>query len=262
MPTVLRIRNPAGAQPRGAADPLKEYLDRLVKLIPTEVVGLYLAGKALIEAAGNAPKDGYWIGWTLFCLAAVIAVRAWATSDKDAGVRPEWPAVIIAAFSYLVWIYSFGDAFRALGWWDPLFGGLLVLAWTFVVPFLYRGEGGAGGNVGTDNRWSTTIPPAEFRESDAEHVVVQAAHDLTGARVSLSDKISDRFTSTRQMRKMVGHTQDLIFRDFDIWVELATASEGKLEELRGGAYDSLARWVHFEVKSTGRPSVAKWELDQ
>jgi hypothetical protein len=159
MGTILRIRSPQGdgvqgdAPAGGAAantDSAKQYVERVVKLIPTEVVGVYLVGKAAIEtrftdkadqSQGLFSETTYWIGWTLFCFFAVIASRAWATSDQNTPV--EKPAVAIAAVSFLVWVYSLGDVFKIVAvrnhaLWDSLLAMLLVFAWTLIVPLIYR----------------------------------------------------------------------------------------------------------------------------
>lgn len=159
MGTILRIRSlrenaiqgdaPAGG---GGAPPnsAKQYVERVVKLIPSEVVGVYLVGKAGIQTKFADRTDHsqdlfsestYWIGWTLFCFLAVIAVRAWATSDQNTPV--EKPAVAIAAVSFLIWVYSLGDAFKFISVrnhsiWDSLLAMLLVFAWTLMVPLIYR----------------------------------------------------------------------------------------------------------------------------
>ena len=76
---------------------------------PSELVGVYLVGKAGIQAGFTDKADHsqdmfsegtYWIGWTVFCLLAVIAIRSWATSDEVTPV--EKPAVAIAAISFLI----------------------------------------------------------------------------------------------------------------------------------------------------------------
>jgi hypothetical protein len=159
MSLILRIKPPDVMYDPTAStpNPAKDYVDRLVKLIPTEVVSVYLAGKSGIQAAfppaqppnvahGFISENAYWIGWTLFCFVAVFLVRAWATSDKNLGVKPEWPAVGIAAASFLVWVYSLGDVFARpgiffgleQGVWEPLLAMLIVFAWTLIVPIVYR----------------------------------------------------------------------------------------------------------------------------
>jgi membrane protease YdiL (CAAX protease family) len=158
MALILRIKPPAVNYDAAAAteDPTKNYVDRLIKLIPAEIVSIYLAGKSGIEAAfppGGAANTNqrfiseniYWIGWTIFCFLAVFIVRAWATSDSKQSVKPEWPAVFIAAGSFVVWVYSLGDVFARptifghdRGIWEPLLAMLIVFAWTLIVPIVYR----------------------------------------------------------------------------------------------------------------------------
>jgi len=142
------------ATPQG--NTVKSYVERLVKLIPAEMVSVYLAGKSGIQAAfppgstaaaqpGSISESVYWVGWTIFCFLLVIGIRAWATSDPVQQVKPEWPAVAIAAASFLIWVYSMGDVFArpdvfgfGHGVWKPLLAMLIVIAWTVVVPQIYR----------------------------------------------------------------------------------------------------------------------------
>jgi hypothetical protein len=143
----LRIASHKNLQSRsteaGVGNPT--YQEVLTKMIPAEVVALYLGGKTAIEAyfsnsaaTPREPSWGYWLGWTLFCLVIVLLYRLWATSDHTHSVPPEWPAVAMAAVSFLIWVYSFGDVFNAFGIWLPLLATLLVLAWTFGAPLIYQ----------------------------------------------------------------------------------------------------------------------------
>lgn len=273
--TSLRIKNASGTRAVAPPDdPMKAYLERLVKLIPAEVVGLYLAGKSLIQTAygvdplppghdNAAAQQAYWLGWTFFCLFAVVAVRAWATSSARQGIKPEWPAVAIATISYVVWVYSFGDVFRYYGPdWSSLAAGLVVLAWTFSVPFFYRDTGGAAPDVATTGRAQTNMrrtPPDQFSEADAEQAVIAGAKEQTNVTVGLSEKVSVRFTNARQMRRLLGEIQDVILRDHDIWVELARGSDAELEQLRAKSYADLARWTHNKVQTSGLPYSQRWE---
>lgn len=122
----------------------KDYLGRLMKLIPTEVLSFYLVGKGVIAAGAMAENSAYWIGWTIFCLIAVFIVRVFGTTDPKANnpkdQRPQMAAVVIACVSYLVWIYSMGDVFALLKIYEPTLASLMVLGWTFVVPYFYKGD--------------------------------------------------------------------------------------------------------------------------
>ena len=121
------------------------YQEKLTKLIPAEVVALYLGGKNAIEAFFATPANAaggdvpmWWWGWTIVCVVGLFIYRAWATSDAKIDVPPDYLAVIIAMISFVIWVYGFGDAFRVSGLWHPLLATLLVLAWTFLAPKLFE----------------------------------------------------------------------------------------------------------------------------
>lgn len=127
-----------GAAPAGG-DAFRNYLDRLLKLIPGEIVGLYIVGSGLI------PEDRPFIlvGWFVFCSLALVLVRVKGTADPETGLGAQKGAVIISLVSFIIWIYSLGGPFKAfpsLDIHEPTVGSLMILGWTFIVPFFYRGS--------------------------------------------------------------------------------------------------------------------------
>lgn len=138
MSAPFRIRHPhAGMQEVSiTSEPLREYFERLIKMIPAEVVGLYMVGSGMIP---NQRPYALAI-WTVICLVGVVAIRAWGTSDTKEQLPPQWTAVLISAVSFLIWVYSLGGPFAAYGLAEPYIGSLLILAWTFFVPIFYKGS--------------------------------------------------------------------------------------------------------------------------
>jgi hypothetical protein len=137
----LRIDRYENQKPLGPGDGggTGKYAEAVTKLIPGEVVAAYLAGKAMLQAGTPPLGTSWWVGWTVFCLAAVIGLRRWMTSDKAAGVPVEWSAVSISTLSFLVWVYSFGDVFQMLDWWNKAGSALVLFGWTLVSPLLLFG---------------------------------------------------------------------------------------------------------------------------
>jgi hypothetical protein len=120
----------------GADDGFREYLERLLKMIPAEIVGLYTIGAGLI------PSDAV-IGsviWTGVCLVLLIIVRVYGTGDPKEGKPPQPVPVGIAAIAFLIWMYSIGGPFAKLGIDVPWIGSLGVLVWSFVIPIFYKGS--------------------------------------------------------------------------------------------------------------------------
>ncbi len=137
MAAPFRItRPPAGLG--AASNPeqdLKDYLERLLKMIPAEVIGLYLVGSGLI------PKDqpiGLMI-WSIVCLFAVVIIRAVGTADPKQGIPTSWTQVLISSVAFVIWLYGMGGPFISYGIHVPYIGSLMVLAWSFFVPYIYRG---------------------------------------------------------------------------------------------------------------------------
>lgn len=108
------------------------YIARLVKLVPSEVVALYLAFKEV--AAG-------FLGiWAAICLVLVLFVRT--VGVHQSGKPIQFTAVIIAAISFILWVYAIGGYFFSLQI-PPDSPGIVSVSvgvWTFIVPFLYRGD--------------------------------------------------------------------------------------------------------------------------
>ncbi len=136
MPAPFRIRRqpPRQVGPAGAAPPpsaLKDWMDRVMKLIPSEVVAVYLTGK------GNLP-DGWQGGWSYVCLALVLLVRAWGTHEPGKGAQ--WIAVIVSAVSFVVWVYATSGRFAGVPVVPSGAASAAVLVWAVVVPIFYKGD--------------------------------------------------------------------------------------------------------------------------
>jgi hypothetical protein len=114
----------------------KFYLDRLTRMIPGEVISLYLVGNGFIPLENGLVQ----IIWAIFCLVAVVMIRSYGSSDPKKGLKPQWETVIISAIAFLIWVYSLGGVFATFKLYVPYIGSLLVLSWTFLIPYLYKGS--------------------------------------------------------------------------------------------------------------------------
>jgi Flp pilus assembly protein protease CpaA len=106
-----------------------------MKMIPGEVVGLYLVGIGFIPQA----LPGWLVVWAVICLLGVIVVKAYGTSDVKQHITPDWIHVLISCVSFVIWVYTMGGPFAAFGLWIPWLGSLMVLVWTFFIPKFYKG---------------------------------------------------------------------------------------------------------------------------
>lgn len=136
MSAPFRIEKPAVRGPeRSSSEAFKDYLERLLKMIPGEVVGVYMIG------AGFIPKENpnWLILWSVVCLILVFIVRIFGTADPKEDKKPQPVPVGIAAGAFVLWLYWLGGPFVTLGIHKPFIASLLVLLWSFVIPIFYEG---------------------------------------------------------------------------------------------------------------------------
>jgi len=119
-------RSAVVGQPAGPIDP---WLTRLVKLVPAEIVAVYLAGRPLAQ-------ERYAGLWPIACLVLTILVRAFGTSDRRG---PQWLTVLVSSVSFVLWVYATGGHFLTYEV-DVNLAALAVLFWTTLVPVFWRGQ--------------------------------------------------------------------------------------------------------------------------
>jgi hypothetical protein len=144
-----------------AAKSREEYLDRLLRIIPGEIIGGYTAARTYFlpatapasPATAPAPPDtwakwfavdGNWLAWVLPIFFGVIlfASRALSTlPDKTRASSPEWwrevqwVNVALSLGAFLVWTISLGDP-NVLGLAvSPKIGGALVVMYAVLIWF-------------------------------------------------------------------------------------------------------------------------------
>lgn len=121
---------------RRADDGFKDYLGRLLKMIPAEIVGVYMIGAGFVPQA-NAIASAV---WAVICLGLLVIVRVYGTADPKNGKGPQPVPVFIAVVAFVIWVYSLGGPFAKFDLHVPYIGSLAVLVWSFVIPIFYPGR--------------------------------------------------------------------------------------------------------------------------
>ncbi len=126
-----------------------DYLERLVKLIPAEVIGIYLTIRnAAADDNGdiNIVEDYPWLPITGLILVIIVRIygsRVPVKVEKKGEIIEktdiEWGMVLISSISFFIWLYAIGDQFPKMEWLnDKVLITALVSIWTFSVPYFYR----------------------------------------------------------------------------------------------------------------------------
>lgn len=134
----IRIRSTAlHAGGDGGSQPPDGYLDKIVKSIPSQVIGFYTAaivalGGAVGQAATatNSPSPKLWIPFVIGLI--MTPLLTWKQTH-DPSKPPAYVQIIIATISFVVWAFATGGPFAGLGFWDATIGGIVLGAYTLVL---------------------------------------------------------------------------------------------------------------------------------
>jgi hypothetical protein len=117
-----------------SADPaLKEdnYIQKVVRYIPGEIVAVYTTASGLVLSAQGVPTvTVLWIvAGVLLVLTPFWLYYATALPGKPA----PWFQVASGTLAYLVWVFALAGG-TLFPWYHPLYGSLLLLFYTLAVP--------------------------------------------------------------------------------------------------------------------------------
>jgi hypothetical protein len=115
-----------------------DYLGRLLKYIPAEIVGLYLATSRAIPPEpgphGTRPPTAMWVVFALNVVLVPIYFRFATTRDKK---KQLWPQVILGSIAFPIWVFAIGGPFESLCWYKGWIASI-TLTFTTVVFGLYK----------------------------------------------------------------------------------------------------------------------------
>lgn len=105
------------------------YSEKLVKLIPAEVVTVYLALVNVAQADEGLPAL---VPWLVF---AFGLVATWLYSQFTLMIKDARQLIVtIGAFS--VWAVAIGGPFQELAWYRDTYSALILPMYTFLAPYI------------------------------------------------------------------------------------------------------------------------------
>jgi len=138
---IQDFRSPEKQKPPYLGKKGEDYLGRLSKYIPAEIVGLYLTTAGIIpKNQDGSPKClAMWIVFMInFALVPIYFYFATSRGAK----KPLWPQIILASIAFPVWVFAIGGPFRCLTWYEGWIASL-TLAFVTVVMGFYRPRPGS-----------------------------------------------------------------------------------------------------------------------
>lgn len=137
----FRIEKPAAAAAHAEANPadaFRDYMNRLIVLVPGEALGAYLTIRGFFAGSAGQPVHPFVPYLPVLGLALVLVARIWGTRDAG-GASPQPIGIVVAAIAFVLWVLGMGHSFAGLAL-DGSVASALIIVFSFIVPYFYKGE--------------------------------------------------------------------------------------------------------------------------
>ena len=107
------------------------YFDRLFKYIPAELVAGYIFVLGVVQQLTDAGEIRIfqWLLFIIFCI--LTPLYLWRV-QKVLKVQQH----IISLLSFIVWVFALGGPFALSGWYNPVYGAILLPVFTLIVAII------------------------------------------------------------------------------------------------------------------------------
>lgn len=103
------------------------FQDKIVKLIPTEIVGAYMV------LAGIVPASSAKVGTLVISIILLILTPLYLRKiSKVTNVSQ----LVVTTISFAVWVYSLGGPFAAWGIYESYIASIVLILWTLIIPLM------------------------------------------------------------------------------------------------------------------------------
>ncbi len=107
----------------------KQYLEKVAKLVPSEVIAGYLAIVGFIAAVGDADAR-LWLGWAAFALGLVLTPFYLNTQAEPD--RPKRNHLILSTVAFVVWAYAVSGATLLPDFHTDAVASIVLIAFSLV----------------------------------------------------------------------------------------------------------------------------------
>jgi hypothetical protein len=107
----------------------QEFLGKLLKLIPSEIIAAYLAVQGLIPAGSK--KWGLTIVSLVFLIITPLYLRFVQKVERVT-------QIVISSLSFIVWLYCLGGPFVSFNLYIGWIASVVLLIWTIFIPRFFN----------------------------------------------------------------------------------------------------------------------------
>ncbi|MDB9322326.1 hypothetical protein PN483_10345 [Nodularia spumigena CS-591/04] len=124
---------------KGEEIPPDSYLDRIIKYIPADIVGGWIAITGLINSSEQNVRTDIllWIGFVAgIVLTALWTLKQTSLSNKKLAITQ----TLVSTISFAVWVFALGGPFVNLEFYRPLYGSLLLIFYNLSIGLIIPKE--------------------------------------------------------------------------------------------------------------------------
>lgn len=107
------------------------WVGRVIKEIPADVIAVYLAVAGIIKSINNASVQNNFHWVVFFLLLVMTPLYQWRVKKIT-----KWLQIGLSTVAFLVWVFSIGGPFTQFTWYTPVLGTLILPVYTLLLAII------------------------------------------------------------------------------------------------------------------------------
>ncbi len=112
------------------------YLGKVSRYIPAEIVAAYVAASSIVLGGTDIPQAT--LLWIVVAVLGVLTPLWLLYATEVPGKSKAVFQAVVGTIAYLLWVFAVSGAVLFPGWYNPVYGGLLLILFTLVVPLIEK----------------------------------------------------------------------------------------------------------------------------
>lgn len=122
-------------QSSGKSSDVDSYLDKVMKYIPSETVGVWITIKTMVSGNNNIPEST--ILWGIFIVCLLLTFGYIRLLPSQPNNKPTVKQTLISVGAFIVWAIAIGgQPFISIDWYEPVYGSILMVLYTATIPLI------------------------------------------------------------------------------------------------------------------------------
>lgn len=114
------------------------YFDRVIKYIPADIVGAWVAASGIVKGAQGVPAES--LLWIVFIFGAVLTPVWTLRQTNEPEQQPAYLQAGISTLAFFVWVFALGGPFAHFEFYHEAYGSLLLIGFTLAVGAIVPGS--------------------------------------------------------------------------------------------------------------------------